>query len=352
MAVISDRGELQSAQDFFPFGMAMPGRSTDAKHRYGFNGKETDPETGLNDFGARLYDPRLGRWLAVDPSSNKYPNLSPYVFSFNSPQLFKDPDGKDAVVTIIRNEGGGGTITITATVYLTGIKANEALATAMNTDATRVYKSGTYMEPGTATTIGGKWDINIQVSYIYKEKIEPENLKAGENILNLPDQDIRSHTDAVVLEHPNGNTYHVTKTTGTVGTSSGLPEQAIKKTRSIILHETLHLLGLSDRYTDQKVPDVIGIDKNGKDIVLATKTASVPDEGFKGDIMADSRSENISPFHYKMWGQFFSNAKSYPSKVGVARTAPLKVMVDMDPVTFEKRTPTKETSKKETPKKE
>jgi hypothetical protein len=45
MAVISDRGELQSAQDFYPFGMAMPGRSTDAKHRYGFNGKETDPET-------------------------------------------------------------------------------------------------------------------------------------------------------------------------------------------------------------------------------------------------------------------------------------------------------------------
>jgi hypothetical protein len=45
MAVISDRGVLLSAQDYFPFGMAMPGRSTAEKHRYGFNGKETDPET-------------------------------------------------------------------------------------------------------------------------------------------------------------------------------------------------------------------------------------------------------------------------------------------------------------------
>jgi RHS repeat-associated protein len=96
MAVISDRGELQSATDYFPFGMAMPGRSTDAKHRYGFNGKETDPETGLNDFGARLYDTRLGRWLAVDALANKFPDWSPYVAMNNNPLIFIDPTGKSA----------------------------------------------------------------------------------------------------------------------------------------------------------------------------------------------------------------------------------------------------------------
>jgi RHS repeat-associated protein len=98
MAVISDRGELQSAQDFFPFGMAMPGRSTDAKHRYGFNGKETDPETGLNDFGARLYDSRLGRWLAVDPLFKKYAAFSPYVGIGNNPLIFVDIDGRDIII--------------------------------------------------------------------------------------------------------------------------------------------------------------------------------------------------------------------------------------------------------------
>jgi RHS repeat-associated protein len=97
MAVISDRGELQSAQDFYPFGMSMPGRSTLEKHRYGFNGKETDPETGLNDFGARLYDNRLGRWLAVDPLAKKYPAFGGYVGHGNNPMIYFDADGRDIV---------------------------------------------------------------------------------------------------------------------------------------------------------------------------------------------------------------------------------------------------------------
>jgi RHS repeat-associated protein len=97
MAVISDRGELQSAQDFFPFGMAMPGRSS-GSYRYTFNGKETDPETGLNDFGARLYDNRLGRWLALDPLAKKYPELTPYNFVANNPLFFVDPDGKRILI--------------------------------------------------------------------------------------------------------------------------------------------------------------------------------------------------------------------------------------------------------------
>jgi RHS repeat-associated protein len=97
MAVISDRGELQSAQDYYPFGMAMPGRSTPEKHRYGFNGKETDPETGLNDFGARLYDNRLGRWLAIDPLAKKYPGFSPYLSNGDNPLIYFDEDGRDIV---------------------------------------------------------------------------------------------------------------------------------------------------------------------------------------------------------------------------------------------------------------
>jgi RHS repeat-associated protein len=106
MAVISDRGELQSAQDYFPFGMAMPGRSTDAKHRYGFNGKETDPETGLNDFGARLYDSRLGRWLAVDPLEKKYPDHSSYSYAGNNPILYVDYDGMDWGVKVTKGKDG------------------------------------------------------------------------------------------------------------------------------------------------------------------------------------------------------------------------------------------------------
>ena len=67
-------------------------------YRYGFNGKESDPEikgeTNSYDFGARMYDPRLGRWLSVDPLQQKYTDLSPYQFCSNSPLSAKDPDGR------------------------------------------------------------------------------------------------------------------------------------------------------------------------------------------------------------------------------------------------------------------
>ena len=50
------------------------------------------------DFGARIYDPRVGRWLACDPLAAKYPNLSPYNFVGNSPILFIDPNGKEIII--------------------------------------------------------------------------------------------------------------------------------------------------------------------------------------------------------------------------------------------------------------
>jgi len=67
-------------------------------YRFGFNGKEKDNEFNVNDgsydFGARIYDGRLGRWLSVDPLYAKYADLSPFNFTGNNPILFIDPDGK------------------------------------------------------------------------------------------------------------------------------------------------------------------------------------------------------------------------------------------------------------------
>lgn len=57
-------------------------RTRTMRYRFGFNGKENDNEvkgTGNQlDFGARIYDPRLGRWLSLDPLQAKYPGFSPY----------------------------------------------------------------------------------------------------------------------------------------------------------------------------------------------------------------------------------------------------------------------------------
>jgi RHS repeat-associated protein len=78
----------------------MPGRQFDGsslKYRYGFNGKENDNEVkgegSQQDYGMRIYDPRIGRWFSIDPLQQKYPNLSPYNFVGNNPIIFIDPDG-------------------------------------------------------------------------------------------------------------------------------------------------------------------------------------------------------------------------------------------------------------------
>lgn len=66
--------------------------------RYGFTGKEDqEPDFGLpyTDFGARHYSPSLGRWLVPDPLGERHFDVSPYVYCFNNPTLFIDPDGRD-----------------------------------------------------------------------------------------------------------------------------------------------------------------------------------------------------------------------------------------------------------------
>ncbi|MBA2746028.1 MAG: hypothetical protein H0U44_07385, partial [Flavisolibacter sp.] len=88
-----------SQNDYYPGGMDMPGRSysNNNQYRYGFNGKENDNEVkgegNQQDYGMRIYDPRLGRFLSVDPISKDYPELTPYQFASNRPIDGIDLDG-------------------------------------------------------------------------------------------------------------------------------------------------------------------------------------------------------------------------------------------------------------------
>ncbi len=69
-------------------------------YRYGFNGKENDNEVkgegNQQDYGMRVYDGRLGRFLSVDPLGWKYPMLTAYQFASNMPTKFVDLDGAEA----------------------------------------------------------------------------------------------------------------------------------------------------------------------------------------------------------------------------------------------------------------
>lgn len=92
--------DVVTASDYYPFGQQMSGRKfsqANSSYRYGFNGKENDNdvkgEGNQQDYGMRIYDPRLGRFLSVDPIMKSYPELTPYQFASNRPIDGIDLDG-------------------------------------------------------------------------------------------------------------------------------------------------------------------------------------------------------------------------------------------------------------------
>ncbi len=76
--------------------MAMPGRKfNNDSYRYGFNGKENDKDVseGVQDYGMRIYDARIAKFLSEDPLTKKYPWYTPYQFAGNRPINSIDIDG-------------------------------------------------------------------------------------------------------------------------------------------------------------------------------------------------------------------------------------------------------------------
>jgi RHS repeat-associated protein len=90
--------DVVSANDYYAFGMLEPGRTFNGgNYRYGFNGKENDNDVkGAGDqldYGSRIYDPRVGKFLSVDPKTRNFAFYSPYHFSGNNPIRNIDLDG-------------------------------------------------------------------------------------------------------------------------------------------------------------------------------------------------------------------------------------------------------------------
>jgi RHS repeat-associated protein len=109
--VAKDGVIIRQSSNYYTFGSPMNGRSfASSSYRFGFNGKENDNEVKGNgnqqDYGMRIYDTRLGRFLSVDPLSHSYPWFTPYQFAGNTPISAIDLDGLENVYITTNSNGG------------------------------------------------------------------------------------------------------------------------------------------------------------------------------------------------------------------------------------------------------
>lgn len=230
-------------------------------------------------------DEEILRWTSPDPLAAKYSGISPYSYVTNNPIKRIDPDGRDVIFDITRNKKGDITgVSIRSTVYITGAGASEDRAADLTKAAAKEFKS---------SNVDGV-NISFNVSYQYSKDKTVGDLKNGENLLtfsaeaehdNDDDPSKIRRSEAFFPKDKNGNLINV-------GVNSGLVYSNGASNYSV-LHETAHMLGLRDQYSDNNSDNLSRLNPGWQ--------PSTPANGYQNDLMGTNGQLGFKKSYYNSY---------------------------------------------------
>lgn len=304
----------------------MPGRNGSSDgYRYGFNGMENDDEwTGSGsqlDFGARVYDARIGKFLSVDPKAYIFPQQSPYCYAGNNPIAFIDYNGEGPVYYIIHmqiTEVNGRNVVYMTVETVVNVKvlnkssldistaSGQNLAYALTKKAAEEYKwyTGEYADPtgvlpngqlavsknGAIQGYDVKYKHRVRMNFQYVSS--ESQIGANDNVLVLVD-DAKNSPSTQMLSDGTKVTTFDTQGYGEIRGQFALVEISLaapdefyletmndqKQTISIktegsqiSIHELFHNLGLEDCYPGCGTGSVMGFTSTAFNLTYENQT--------------------------------------------------------------------------------
>lgn len=97
IAGADENGDILWRENFAPYGRRERNEADPAEFDVGYTGKQDDEPIGLQYFGARYYNPTIGRFYSVDPvqfSEENAQTFNRYAYANNNPYMYVDPDGR------------------------------------------------------------------------------------------------------------------------------------------------------------------------------------------------------------------------------------------------------------------
>jgi RHS repeat-associated protein len=264
------------------FGSLISNRSwSDAsrEYRYGFNGKEEDKE-GMGgggstyDYGFRIYNSNLGKFLSLDPISKIYPYYSPFQFSGNMPIWASDIDGLEPKIDITTDENGKIIkIKISYTLYVVS-KSKEKSSEDLITDFD-MSNIQSYFPNVTIDDVDIEFDIKVVPCENMKEARRAKRKNGGYGEFAI----YKSKNKLKRSEHGSPGTLDRYKI------YLGYGEDNKFASAGFVAHEIGHGLGYDERYVDPVDYNNKNVmtDENGNENDIKEKSLAL--EGYTDDLM-------------------------------------------------------------------